>query len=56
MVVTVFHGLWVVPPHDASILNLRNLEWRRLGSPLDVLMIESIFLILWVIVILRVVW
>ena len=41
---------------DPSILNLRYLGWRRLGSPLDVLLIESLFLILWVIVILRVVW
>ena len=43
-------------PDDPCLFNFGNLGWGSISSPLDVLMIESIFLILWVIVILRVVW
>ena len=43
-------------PDDPCLFDFGNLGWGSISSPLDVLMIESIFLILWVIVILRVVW
>ena len=43
-------------PDDPCLFDFGNLQRGSISSPLDVLMIESIFLILWVIVILRVVW
>ena len=57
MGVIVFHVLWVdLQPDDPCLFDFGNLGWGSISSPLNVLMIESIFLILWVIVILRGVW
>ena len=46
----------VVLADDPRLFDFGNLGRGGTSSPFDVHMIESIFLILWVIVILRVVW